>query len=145
MPIMNRPPVNSGSSASLKWSVIVVPSISPRTSMGGAASTLCAGSAARPAWPSTASACVAFERIVPPLSSSVSASTAMPSGASSGAVAVQAKVSVAVPEPLSYAAQRSPAPSSPPRSSFSHGVPPVASTSTASPKVSCTRTFSPAA
>ena len=54
------------------------------------------------------------------------------------------KVSVAVPEPLSYAARFSPH-SAGSRSMVSPGVPPAVSTSTASSKVTATRIVSPSA
>ena len=64
-------------------------------------STLCAGSCDRPSCDRSASSSVAADRTEPPLASSVSASTAMPSVETFGSTTVWAKTSADVPPPLS--------------------------------------------
>ena len=64
-------------------------------------STLCAGSCARPSCASSASASPAAERIVPPPSASVFASTATPSVETFGSTTSCANTSAVVPVPLS--------------------------------------------
>ena len=64
-------------------------------------STLWAGSWPRPSWARSASSLVQIERIAPPASVRVSASTAMPPVETSGSPTVWANTNSAVPLPLS--------------------------------------------
>ena len=70
------------------------------TESAGRQSTLCRASCASPACPSAAAAPVAAETIVPPSSSSESASTAIPRGEKFGSTTVCAKVSDSTAVPV---------------------------------------------
>ena len=158
----NSPPAEAGSSASLKVSVTVPPSISPRTTSGGVVSlgvvsgvtsrraawrgdnrqsTLCVASWGSPTCVRLASAPDAAERMAPPRSASVFPSTAMPRVDRFGSTTSCANTSDAVPEPLAYTARFSPQCAG----SMSIASPGAPVTATASLNVTVTRIVSPRA